>query len=204
VGDRVRSLCWEDPLEKGKGYPLLDSGLENSMDHIVHGLTKSQTQLNDSLSFFQCDQMNIISSRNYNFIIFFSFMVGPNYPLACKLCMFYSNRLNYRIYLHLMINNDSYFSVRLWLLCFVYLTLKKKSKPVKVNVLLLFSHSVMSNSLWPHGLQHARLPSPSLSSGVCSNSCPLNQWCHPTISCSVVPFASCLQSFPASGSFQMN
>ena len=114
-------------------------------------------------------------------------MVGPNYPLACKLCMFYSNRLNYRIYLHLMINNDSYFSVRLWLLCFVYLTLKKKSKPVKVNVLLLFSHSVMSNSLWPHGLQHARLPSPSLSSGVCSNSCPLNQWCHPTISSS----ASC-------------
>ena len=95
------------------------------MDHIVHGLTKSQTQLSDSLSFFQCDQMNIITSRNYNFIIFFSFMVGPNYPLACKLYMFYPNRLNYRIYLHLTINNDSYFSVRLWLLCFIYLTLKK-------------------------------------------------------------------------------
>ena len=125
MGDWVWSLCWEDPLEKGKGYSLLDSGLENSMDHIVHGLTKSQTQLSDSLSFFQCDQMNIITSRNYNFIIFFSFMVGPNYPLACKLYMFYPNRLNYRIYLHLTINNDSYFSVRLWLLCFIYLTLKK-------------------------------------------------------------------------------
>ena len=80
------------------------------MDRIVHGNTKSQTQLSDSLSLFQCDQMNIITSRNYNFIIFFSFMVGPNYPLAYKLSMFYSSRLNYRIYQHLMINNDSYFS----------------------------------------------------------------------------------------------
>ena len=68
---------------------------------------------------------------------------------------------------------------------------------------MLFSHSVMSNSLQPHGLQHARLPCPSLSPGVCSNSCPLSQWCHPTISSSVIPFSSCLQSFPASGSFPM-
>ena len=56
----------------------------------------------------------------------------------------------------------------------------------------------------PRGLQHARLPCPSLSPGVCSNSCPLSQWCHPTISSSVVPFSSCLQSFPASGSFPMS
>ena len=55
--------------------------------------------------------------------------------------------------------------------------------------------------LQPHGLQHARLPHPSLSRGVCSNSCPLSQWCHPTISSSVVPFSSCLQSFPPSGYF---
>ena len=67
----------------------------------------------------------------------------------------------------------------------------------------LFSHSVMSNSLRTHGLQHARLPCPSPSPGVCSNSCPLSQWCHPTISSSVIPFSSCLQSFPASGSFLM-
>ena len=57
----------------------------------------------------------------------------------------------------------------------------------------------MSNSLWPHELQHARLPCPSLSPRICSNSCPLSQWCHLTISSSVSSFSSCLQSFPASG-----
>ena len=60
---------------------------------------------------------------------------------------------------------------------------------------LLFSHSVMSTSLWPHGLQHSRLPCPSPSPGICSNSCPLRQWCHPTISSSVVPYCAYLQSF---------
>ena len=67
-------------------------------------------------------------------------------------------------------------------------------------LLLLFSHSVMSGSLRPHGQQHARPPCPSLSPGVCSNSCPSIRGCHPTISSSVGPFSSCLQSFPASGS----
>ena len=63
----------------------------------------------------------------------------------------------------------------------------------------------MSDFLWPHELQHTRLPCPSLSPRVCSNSCPLSHsWCHPTISTSVVPFSSCPQSFPASGSFPMN
>ena len=66
---------------------------------------------------------------------------------------------------------------------------------------LLFNHPVMSNSLWPPGLQHAGFPCPSPSPTLCSNSCLLSQWCHPTISSSVVPFSSCLQSFPASGSF---
>ena len=65
-----------------------------------------------------------------------------------------------------------------------------------------FSHSAVSDSLWPHGLQHARLPCPSSIPRVYSNSCPLSQWCHPTIPSSVIPFSSCLQSFPASGSFQ--
>ena len=64
---------------------------------------------------------------------------------------------------------------------------------------LLFSYSVMSNSLQPRGLQHARLPCSSLSPGVCSNSCPLNWWCYLTIASSVIPFSCCLQSFPASG-----
>ena len=56
-------------------------------------------------------------------------------------------------------------------------------------------------TLWPHGLQHARLPCPSPTPRAYSNSCPLSRWCHPTISSSVIPFSSCLQSFPASGSF---
>ena len=67
-----------------------------------------------------------------------------------------------------------------------------------------FSGSVMSDSLQPHGLQHARLPCPSPTPGACSNSRPLNRWCHPTILSSVVPFSSCLQSVPASGSFPMS
>ena len=67
-----------------------------------------------------------------------------------------------------------------------------------------FSCSVVSNSLQPHGLQHARLPCPSPTPGACWNSCPLSQWCHPTISSSVVPFSSCLQFFPVSGSFPMS
>ena len=67
-----------------------------------------------------------------------------------------------------------------------------------------FSHSVVSDSLWPHGLQHTRLPCPSPTPGAYSNSCPSSQWCHPTISSSVIPFSSCLQSFPASGSFSMS
>ena len=66
-------------------------------------------------------------------------------------------------------------------------------------------NSVVSNSLWPYyGLQHTRLPCPSPSLRACSNSCPLSQWCHPTISSSVVPFSSHLQSLPASGSFLMS
>ena len=67
-----------------------------------------------------------------------------------------------------------------------------------------FSHSVVSDSLWPHRLQHSRPPCPSPTPRVYSNSCPLSQWCHPTISSSVIPFSSRFQSFPASGSFQMS
>ena len=67
-----------------------------------------------------------------------------------------------------------------------------------------FSHSVMSDSLRPHELQHARPPCPSPTPGAYPNSCPLNRWCHPTILSSVIPFSSCPQSFPASGSFQMS
>ena len=67
-----------------------------------------------------------------------------------------------------------------------------------------FSRSVVSDSLWPQVLQHTRLPCPSPTPRAFSNSCPLIGWCHPTISSSVIPFSSCLQSFPASGSFSMS
>ena len=69
---------------------------------------------------------------------------------------------------------------------------------------VLFSCSVLSDSLRPHGLQHTRPPCPSPTPRAYSNSCSLSQWCHPTISSSVIPFSSCLQSFPASGSFQIS
>ena len=67
-----------------------------------------------------------------------------------------------------------------------------------------FNHSVVSNSLRPHGLQHATFPHSSPASGSYSNLCPSNQWSHQTISWSIIPFSYCLQSFPASGSFPMS
>ena len=67
-----------------------------------------------------------------------------------------------------------------------------------------FSRSVMSDSLWPHGLQQARRPCPSTTPNACSNLCPSNRWYHPTISSSVSPFSSCPRSFPASGSFPVS
>ena len=85
---------------------------------------------------------------------------------------------------------------------------RRRNRLIKKSNILLnsvqFSCSVVSDSLWPHGLQHTRLPCPSPTPGACSNSCPLSQWCHPTISSSVIPFISHFQFFPASGSFQIS
>ena len=75
---------------------------------------------------------------------------------------------------------------------------------ITMMIIVQFSCSVVSDSLWPHGLRHARLSSPSLSPRVCSNSYPLSWRCHPTISSSVTFFSSCPQSFSASGSFPMS
>ena len=88
-------------------------------------------------------------------------------------------------------------------MCKLYLYKRRKSGSEKWRYLpkfssVHFSCSVVSDSLWLHGLQHSRLPCPSPALGACSNSCPLSQWCHPTISSSVIPFSFCLQSFPAS------
>ena len=74
----------------------------------------------------------------------------------------------------------------------------------KVLSSVQFSRSVVPDSLWPHEPQHARHPCPSPTPGAYSNSCPLSQWCHPSISSYVIPFSSCLQSFPASESFPMS
>ena len=75
---------------------------------------------------------------------------------------------------------------------------------LKSIISVQFSHSVMSDSLWPHELQNAKPPCPSPTPRVHPNSCPLSQWCHPTISSSVIPFSSCPQSLPASKSFPMS
>ena len=77
------------------------------------------------------------------------------------------------------------------------------NRSVQFSSVAQFS-SVQSGSLWPHGLQDTRIPCPSPMPGAFSNSCPSSRWCHLTISFSVVPFSSCLQSFPASGSFPKN
>ena len=85
----------------------------------------------------------------------------------------------------------------------VYPEMPIKHVPIKMSS-FLFSCWVISDSLQSHGLQHARLPRPLPSPGACSNFCPLSRWCHPTILSSVIPFSSCRQSCPASGSFPMS
>ena len=95
----------------------------------------------------------------------------------------------------------SHMSLALYLICFFRLPSHKITFFYMQVKSVQLGCSVVSDSLWPHGLQHARPPCPSPTLGVYSNWCPLNWWCHATISSSVVPFLSCLQSFPASGSF---
>ena len=75
---------------------------------------------------------------------------------------------------------------------------------VMIISLVQFSHLVVSDYLWSHGLQHVKLPCPSSTLGACPNSCPLSQRCHPTISSSIIPISSCLQCLPVSGSFLMS
>ena len=91
-----------------------------------------------------------------------------------------------------------YFSLYTWITCLFYYVLWFSSF---IEISLMFSHSVVSHSLRSHGLQHARLPCPP-SPRACSNSCPLSQWCHPTISSSVIPFSSCLNLSQHQGIFQ--
>ena len=108
---------------------------------------------------------------------------------------------------HLMLKSLLRLVLSIWVLWSFNLFLSKRWRKVeKVNWYcsgsVQFSHSVVADSLWPHGLEHTRPPCPSPTPGVYSSSCPLSQWCHPTISYSVDPFSSCLQSFTSSLSFQ--
>ena len=106
---------------------------------------------------------------------------------------FHLMRIRRKIYLPKKISNSIFISIR---------------PPMKEGILqAIFQFSSVTQScptLWPRGLRHARPPCPSPTLGVNSNSCPLSRWCHPTISSSVIPFSSHLQSFPASGSLRMD
>ena len=108
------------------------------------------------------------------------------------------------IYIYSLWRNTHCDIMLVWIQSTIRQPIQSGKDMLQKSLLLLFSCSVMSDSLRLHGLQHARLLCPSLSPGVCSNSCPLSQRCHPTISSPVAPFSSCFQSYPASGSFPMN
>ena len=138
------------------------------------------------------------------------------HPFEC-LCHIPLNRCNLLHWVsdqHLRFPNSCYYEQCtheycscMFILLSVFLRIHSEEWDLGIKVCISsvqFSHSVMFDSLWPHEPQHARPPCPSATPGVYPNSCPPSRWCHLTISSSVVPFSSCLQSFPASGSFQMS
>ena len=106
----------------------------------------------------------------------------------------------------LSIVNEQKFHSCFLILCIllVWIFLMCTHKMIHISVQFSSVQSLSCVWLWPHGLQHARPPCPSPTPEAYSNSCPLSQWCHPTISSSVIPFSSCLHSFPASGSFPVS
>ena len=116
--------------------------------------------------------------------------------MSWKIFLFFSSKI-----FHFMTNIDSYSLSFALLRCGCTYELCKKSE---CRLSIQFTRSVMSNSLPSYELQHARPPCPIPTPGAYPNSCPLSRWCHPAISSSVVPFSSCPQSFPASGSFPMS
>ena len=128
-----------------------------------------------------------------------------NGPTSATICHFFL-RIFFFFQIFFLAPSFSYSNLHLLPLlhwCAGSLPLMPPRKP-QVLCTVQFSCSIVSNSLWPHGLQNARFPCPSPTPRAYSNSCPLHQWCHPTISSSVIPFSSRLQSFPASGSFPMS
>ena len=125
----------------------------------------------------------------------------------CKRC--YNKYFNYLVYsLYKTLSRVQEHSAIIWqnqdLNLLNFCQESASSSLVGIFSSVQFSRSVVSDSLWPHELQHARPPCPSLTPGVHSDSCPSSWWCHTAISSSVVPFSSCPQSLPASGSFPMS
>ena len=106
--------------------------------------------------------------------------------------------------LHICIQPGNLHNIELLILATCHAVFKYWHYLIEQISSVQFSHSVGSDPLRPHELQHARPPCPSPTPGIHPNPFPLGQWCHPTISCTVVPFTSCSQSFPASGSFPMS
>ena len=113
--------------------------------------------------------------------------------------------LNWRAILTILTSSNFNFDILMSDISnFMHVSFKPQNMVIFISRRGQFSCSVMSDSLWPHETQHARPPCPSPTPGVYPNPCALSCWCHPTISSSVVPFSSCSQSFPASGSFEMS
>ena len=125
-------------------------------------------------------------------------LISPSYKQLVVRCVWEKNRQREMMQLSLLFPNDKTDFILLWCNYWHY------TSPLHLIYILLFSHSVVSDSFRPHGLQHARVPGPSRAPRVCSNSCPLSWCCRPAISSSVAPFSSCPQSFAASGSFPMS
>ena len=122
----------------------------------------------------------------------------PTPPFPDSSCLFIRCQALYASSCTVLLYFSRYFKIKkFFFLCYLC---EKYYKPITAQ-LLLFRCSVMPDSSRPHGLQHTRLPCPSSHPGACSNSRPMSRWCHPTISTSVDPFSSGLQSFPASGCF---
>ena len=141
-----------------------------------------------SVSFFS-DVFNLISSNT--FLTPFSPSGIPIMWMLAYLIVSQRSLKVFSFFLNLL------FFVLFWLDSFHYFVFQI------CHLFVAFSRSVVSDSLRPHGLQHTRFPCPSSSPEACSNSCLLSRWCHRTISSFIVPFSSCLQSFPASGSFHL-
>ena len=127
------------------------------------------------------------------------FINFSSFSFPCKLYFLIRGKLFYTVvFVSVAQQCESVIIIYLWHIYIFVIDL------LFVYISVQFSHSVMSDFLRLHGLQHTRLPCPSSTPGAYSDSCPLSQWCHPIISFSVIPFSSHLQSFPASGSFPMS